>query len=293
MMRRLPTWLLVTLVATATPAFVGWSAAPVDAAPDAGARVRKQLELGQDFFADMEYKEAIRVLLPVTRAGAATRAQRLRAYELIGQSYLILGDKSRARAAFEELLAIDSGYQLREATESPKIRDFFAAVKRDYVPDSVAASAELEHSAPPSATGGRRVELEVVVKHGAEEVKGIAAVVRRRGVLAYTRSVALRRIGDRRWRARFRAPASAEPYVLEYYIEARDLGGRSVGRVAGPETPLSFPVDAGGTRRSWYRRWYAVAGATALVGIGAALLVTSGDSAPTGSLQPGRVTVTP
>ncbi len=286
-------WLLVAVVAISIPALVAVVAAPASAAPDAGARVRKQLARGQALFADMEYQEAIQILQPVTRADAATRAQRLRAYELIGQSYLILGDKSRAREAFAELLAIDSGYQLREATESPKIRDFFAAVKRDYVPGSVADSAELEHSAPQSAIGGRRVELEVVVKHGADEVVVIAAVLRRRGVLAYTRSVALRRLGDRRWRARFNAPASAEAYVLEYYLEARDLGGRSIGRVAGPETPLSFPVDAGGSKRSWYRRWYVVAGGTALVGIGAALLITSGGAAPEGSLQPGRITVTP
>jgi tetratricopeptide (TPR) repeat protein len=287
-------WLVALAIAAAAPMPAAGGRAAW-AAPDAGARVRERLARGQAEFQDLEYRRAIRTLTSVVRDPAATRAQRLRAYALIGQSHLILGDKARAREAFEELLAIDPGYQLRDDTGSPKIRDFFDRVKRDFVPDAAASAAELEHSAPRGATGGGAVELEVVVRAGAAEVAAVTALMRRRGVLAYTRSVPLRAIGEGRWRARFTAAPSRSAYVLEYYLEARDVVGRGLGRVAGPETPLALPVTAGGAMgTAWYRRWYVLAGGGALlVGIGGALLVTSGDEAPDGSLPPGTVTITP
>jgi len=265
------------------------------AAPDAGTRVRERLARGKALFEDLEYRKAIRTLAPVTKDPAATRAQRLRAFEVIGLSYLILGEEGRAREAFQDLLAIDPGYQLRDDTGSPKIRDFFDQVKREYVPGyDAGASAELEHSAPRAATAGRRVELEVTIKEGNALVKGVVAIYRRRGVLAYTKSVHFRQVRKRKWRARFKVPASREPSVLEYYVEARDIGGRALGRLAGPETPLAIPVAAGGTGgRAWYGRWYVIAGGVAAAGIGAVLLSTSGESAPDGSLAPGRITLTP
>jgi hypothetical protein len=115
---------------------------------------------------------------------------------------------------------------------------------------------------------------------------------RRRGVLDYDRAP-MRQVREGRWRARFTPPASSTRYAVEYYIEARDLGGRAVGRVAGPETPLVLPVAPGQRDRpAWYRRWYVVAGGAAVVGVGTVILV-SGDRAPDGTLDPDRITLTP
>lgn len=266
------------------------------AAPSASDRVNKRLARGLELFGELEYRQCIRELAPVPKDPAATRAQRLRALELIGQSHLILGDEARAREAFQDLLAIDPGYQLRDDTGSPKIRDFFDAVKRAYVPGFDAGHvSELAHSAPEGAVAGRRVELAVEVTGGPEHVKSMVVLVRRRGVLGYGKGIELRRLDEARWRARFDAPASGDAYVLEYYVEARNIAGGAVGRVGGPETPLALTVAAGHERtRPWYqRRWYVIAGGAALVGIGTALLVTSGGDAEDGTLPPGRVTLSP
>ncbi len=290
--------LMVTVLAAFVVTSVGSdlrSVDPAEAAPDAGARVRKRLKHARKLFDELEYRKAIRTVAPVTTDSAATRAQRLQAYELIGLSYLILGEEAAAREAFQDLLAIDPGYQLRDDTGSPKIRDFFDRVKREYVPGyDTNADAEIEHAAPRSAIAGRRVELEVTVKEGGALVKDVVAIYRNRGVLAYTQSVHFRHLHKRLWRARFKLPASKEPFVLEYYVEARDISGRALGRVAGPETPLAIPVAAGGTGgRPWYARWYVIAGGVAAAGLGAVLISTSGESAPGGSLDPGRITLTP
>lgn len=264
------------------------------AADDPGERVEKRLDRGKALFDDLEYARAVKVLGPVPHDSAATREQRLRALELIGLSHLILGDETQARDAFEQLLSIDPGYQLRDDTGSPKIRDFFDEVKNEYVPGFDAdAVAELVHAAPKSATAGRRVEIEATATVGADEVKEMIVAWRRRGVLDY-KEEPMRRLDDERWRARFTPPPADSAYTVDYYIEARNIAGGPIGRVGGPDTPMSLAVEAGRSeRKKWYKRWYVIAGGAALVGIGGALLITSGGGTDDGSLPPGRITLTP
>lgn len=292
-MMRVAVLAAVVGVALASPALAGGGQAW--AQPSAGERISKRLQKGAALFADLEYREAVRALAPVVRDPAASRAQRIRALELIGQSQLILGDEVRAREAFQDLLAIDPGYQLRDDTGSPKIREFFDRVKREYVPGfDAGAVAELEFAAPTGATAGRRIEIEVAVKVGADKVKGVLLFTRRRGVLAWSKPVPFRRLAGGAWRARVDAPSSVEGYTLDYYIEARGVADQAVARVAGPETPLTLAVRGRASATTpWWRRWYTVAGGIALIGVTGALIVTSGDSAGDGSLQPGRVTLSP
>ena len=78
-----------------------------------------------------------------------------------------------------------------------------------------------------------------------------------------------------------------------------DRAGGSIGRVGGPETPLSLSVQAGGDEgdsggRPWYKRWYVYAGGAAVLGLAAgAFFLTSGGEPGDGSLDPGRITLSP
>jgi hypothetical protein len=263
----------------------------VHAAPDAGARSRKRLAEGRKLYEEQEYRRAIRELAPIGRDPAATRSQRLEALELLGLCWFILGESVAAREAFEDLLAIDPDYQLREASGSPKIRSFFERVKKSYLPDyRPDARVALEHAAPASAMAGRKLELLVDVTSGQDVVKELTLHWRRRGVMAYS-STPLRNVNDNHWRARFTPPADTASYTLEYYIDARDLASRSVARIGGPETPLALPLTGAPSESpSWYQRWYIWVGATALVLAGTSVyLVTTSDSAPSGTLPPGTV----
>jgi len=264
---------------------------------DAGAKIRKRLVFGKKLFDDLQYRKAIRILRPVTTASVATRAQRVRAHELIGLSYLTLGNKKRARAAFEDLLTIDANYQLKDDTGSPKIRQFFNKVKKAFVPNAGTGAVELEHEAPKSAAGARRVEVDLFVGRGADKVKEVVLSFRRRGLLRYERQQFIRfgRRGKReRWRARFSAPATSQRARLDYYIEAKDIAGRVIGRIAGPTAPLSIDLTTGQTTQAaWYRRWYVIAGTAAALGIGGALIIGAASGGQGGSLAPGKVVLTP
>jgi hypothetical protein len=278
---------LVMLAVAVAPGFAPRAAH----AQPADARAKKLLDAGERFFADLEYKKAIKVLLPVTRDPAASRAQRVRAWELVALSRFILGDRGGARTAFERVLEADPGFQLRDTSGSPRIREFFDEVRADVL-GATTASVDLEHAAPRAGTAGTRLELAVRATRGATAVTEVVVLHRKVGVLAYDTTPA-RNVADDRWRAGVRLEAARRAYSIEYYVEARGAGGAVLARVASPDAPLVLEISPGGETRPWYGRWYVIAGAAAVAAgaTGAVILSTRGPS--DGSLPPGNVTVTP
>jgi len=267
--------------------------AHADVGPQA---IETYLAAGQKLYDEQEYAGAIQALPPVTRDARATRAQRLRALELIALANFIKGDEGAARATFERILDIDPGYQLRDTTGSPKIRAFFDAMKKQLIPGfDPNAGADLEHAAPTAGTAGRPIEIETRATRGGERVFELVVATRRRGELAYRLFTASPR-GDARWRARIAPEPSSKPYVLEYYVEARDAGGGAVARIAAPDAPLEIALTAGsaeGGKRAWYTRWYVYAG-VAVVAAGVTGIAVAATRGPDpGSLPPGSVTVSP
>jgi hypothetical protein len=264
-----------------------------DTAADAQA-IDKFIERGQKLFDDQEYSAAIQALSPVTRDARATRAQRLRALEIVALAHFIKNDEGAARATFERILDIDPGYQLRDTSDSPKIRAFFDELKRKLIPNyDPNAGADLEHAAPTAGTAARVIEFEVRATRGSERVFEIVIATRRRGELAYRPSGALPR-GDGKWRARITPAASSKPYVLEYYVEARDAGGAPIARIAAPDAPLEIALGSGGRDKPpWYTRWYVIGGAVVVAAGLTGLAVAANQGPGPGTLPPGSVTVSP
>ncbi|NVB79176.1 MAG: hypothetical protein HOV81_12315 [Kofleriaceae bacterium] len=278
--------ILAILCALAAPAIVHAD----DVGPQA---IETYLERGRKLFDDQEYAASIQALAPVTRDVRATRAQRLRALELIALAQFIRNEQGAARATFERILDIDPGYQLRDTSGSPQLRAFFDDLKKQLIPNfDPKAGADLEHAAPTAGSAGKPVELEVRVTRG--NVFDLVVATRRRGELSYSFS-ALTPRGDNRWRARITPAASSKPYVLEYYVEARDAGGGPIARIAAPDQPLEIALTPGGSdgARPWYSRWYVIAGGAAVAaGIGGVIVAATRGPDP-GSLPPNTVTVTP
>ena len=255
------------------------------------AAIESYLARGQKLYDDQEYAGAIQALTPVTRDARATRAQRLRALELIALAEFIKGDEGAARATFERILDIDPGYQLRDTTGSPKVRAFFEQLKKQLIPGfDPNATAELEHAAPTAGTAGKPIELDVHAIHG--NVFDVVVSTRRRGELAYKASPASPR-GDGHWRARITPSPSSKPYELEYFIEARDAGGATIGRIASPDQPLEIALASGGpdTRPSWYSRWYVIAGAATLAAGVTGIIAIESRGPPPGTLPPGSISL--
>lgn len=260
----------------------------------AGRAVADRLARGERLYADQEYGAAIKTLLPVTRDRAASRAQRVRAWEVIALARFILADEVGARDAFERVLELDPGFQLRDTSGSPRIRAFFDGIRGEVVPGA-AGDVELEHAAPARATAGGRLELEVRLTRGAALVREVAVRHRPAGALAY-REVVGRPQGpaaDGRWTIVVRLPPARVPGTVEYYLVARGAAGE-LGRIAAPDAPLAIPVAPGGREaRPWYGRWYVVAGAAVLAAGATGAILAAGGGPDDGTLPPGTITVTP
>jgi hypothetical protein len=277
---------LALVVAVAAPALAD---NPQDA-------VRARMTEGEQRYQNQEYRAAIEAFDAIVHDPIATRVDRARAYEYLGMSWLILGKKPKARAAFEELLAIDPHYTLSDPTHSPKLREFFEEVRTSFVPGygKSEGEAELEHDAPTGAVAGRPLQMQVVVMRGAPLVKQVTLHARRQGMLEYV-DQPMRGDGGR-WKSSYAPPRDVVDYTLEYYVEARDDKGRVVARVASPERPIPLlvhgvPIATAPT--PWFKRWYVWAAVGGVVAGGAIVGVVAGtaEKAPKGSLPPGTVSL--
>jgi len=285
---------LSTLLAMMLAFGAAGSAAYADDRPVDAQTIELYLARGQKLFDEQEYAGAIQALAPVTRDARATRAQRLRALELIALAQFIKNDRAAARATFERILDIDPGYQLRDTSGSPDMRAFFDELKSQLIPNfDPKAGADLEHAAPTAGSAGQPIELQVRVTRG--NVFDLFVATRRRGELTYA-IAPLRPRGDNRWHIRLTPPPASKPYVLEYYVEARDAGGGPIARIAAPDQPLEIALAAGATaatRRPWYGRWYVYAGAIGAAAILGGVIVATTRGPEPGSLPPSTVTVSP
>jgi len=250
-----------------------------------------QLSEGRRRYGDLDFAGAVEALRRALAVSGTSEALRLEAYEYLGASYLVLEQRSDARAAFLEMLAIDPYHALREPTGSPKIATFVARLRAEVAPDA-ALDPDVRIACELPRAGRVGSALRVIVR-----TAGGAAVASVR--------VRVRGQTDETWEtieaepdgARFVAtiPARAASDLLELYAEARDERGRLLARAGAPSAPLSIEIRAtvGAPRATalYERWWFWTAVGVVVVGasIGVGLAATSGERAPPGTLAPGRV----
>lgn len=161
-------------------------------------------------------------------------------------------------SAFERIFEIDSGYQLRDTSGSPKIRAFFDELEAQLVPGyDPHAGADLEHAAPTAGSAGKPLEIEVRATRGSERVFEIILATPRRARIQLHRGAVMRRgargsSGIRRQQRTCSSPTSkrAMPAVLPSLGSQHRIKPLEIALVAG-DSP---------SERPWYTRWYARTG---------------------------------
>jgi tetratricopeptide (TPR) repeat protein len=255
------------------------------------AAEKEKLEQARRQYLAQEYERVVRLLQPLVGSPLATISEKVEAYELIGLSYLILGETKRAREAFENLLELDPGHVLRDPTGSPKIQRFYESVRESFLPGYRArAKVSLEHAAPSGAIAGRRVEVGARIAQGGAEVGQVLVRWRRAGMLSFA-SIGMRREGLS-LAASFLSPTDTASYQLEYYLEVRDPNGQALTRVGSPDRPLLILVSGVAPRsESLIQKWWfwTAIGVAVVGGVTAGIVAGARETAPDGNLEPRRI----
>lgn len=267
--------------------------------------VDQRLSEARAQFQQLEYERAIRLLRPIVELPRATKRQKIDALELLGLSELTLGRERKAREAFENLLSLDPRHKLHDPSGSPKLRQFYEAVKRSFIPDYKQAArpgARIEHTPPETATAGHQIVLRARIEGGERSLSSVVVRWRRSRDRAY-HTVRMRGTSER-LEARLLAPRSAHDYVIVYFLEALDSGGQPLARRGQPENPLELTVEGSGgapprsgrDRRDraappFYTRWWfwTLIGVAVAGGVAATAAVLANQGVPDGTLPPGVV----
>jgi hypothetical protein len=251
------------------------SVAPPAAAqqPSGQARGRQDLiQRGQQLFEDQQYEESIQTLSGALVRPSNTKAQKVEIYRLLMLNYITLNRRDEAESAVRGLLAIEPEYAL-PASESPRFRDFFAAVKQSWEEEGrpglvketeAPPPVTMKHSSPSQVEPGTAVDLAAQLEDPGKRVVQVKTFYRTGAHGVFTDALATLDGAI----ARARIPASAvRPPFVEYYLQGFDKSGLPVVsrgdaaapfRVAVPEPAKGWvlPVAIGG----------GVLGAAAIVG---------------------------
>jgi hypothetical protein len=259
-------------------------------APRPSGAARPQQDLiarGQSLFDDQQYEESIQTLSGALVRPSNTKAQKLEIYRLLALNYITLNRKDEAESAVRGLLSLDPTYELPKS-ESPRFRDFFAAVRQRWeaegrpglVKEAAPAPAPvtMKHASPSQIDEGTQVDLTATLEDPGQRVVDVKLFYRTgsNGPFEETNaSVEGDRVTATIPRGAVKAP------IVEYYLQGFDKGGLPVVsrgdaaaplRIAVPEPSKGWvlPLAIGG----------GVVGAAAIVGGVARAGVFKGSSAP-------------
>jgi hypothetical protein len=288
----------VTALSTPCPALAQQPSGQARAPQDLVAR-------GQQLFEDQQYEESIQTLSAALLRPSNTKAQKVEIYRLLALNYITLNRKDEAESAVRGLLAIEPGYEL-PPSESPRFRDFFAAVRGKWEAEGRPGLVKetepppppvaMKHSSPSQVEPETAIELTASLDDPGKRVTSVK-VFYRTGSKGRFEEIEAGMDGRS---VRATIPSSAvSPPLVEYYLQGFDKGGLPIVsrgdagaplRVAVPEPSKGWvlPVAIGG----------GVLGAAAIVG-GLALagvFKSSSKSGPGGTTPPpgggGNSTVT-
>ena len=266
----------------------------VAAAQSARAEVERHLDDGRRLYRELDFAGCVDAMNRALAVPGIDPAGRLEAWEYLGAAYVVLDRREDAEAAFREVFALDPYHVVREPSGSPKIERFVEELRARLVPDAALdSSVALDARLPRAGRVGRPTPVQVDVNgppDRTEQVTQVALHLRGDDETEWS-AVELEAVG-----ATYEGeiPARSTTGELELYAEGRDAAGRVVARAGEPLVPLTMIVREGDEEATppLRRRWWlwTIVGVVVVglaAGIGAA--AAGSDTAPAGTLAPGRV----
>jgi hypothetical protein len=232
-------------------AFVLAAEGPALAQPrPSGAQPSKDLvQRGRELFEDQQYQESIQTLSGALVRPDNTPDQKLEILRLLALDHITLGHAEEAENVVRALLSLQPGYELPK-TESPRFRDFFAAVRARWeaagrpglVTDQGALRAvSLKHTSPSDAAPGSEVPLVASLDDPGHRAAAVQLFYRTGSHGAFTATAAQLSAADGDVRATLPSSAVHAPYVA-YYLLVTDAQGLPLASRGDADAPLRIPV---------------------------------------------------
>jgi hypothetical protein len=207
------------------------------------------VQRGRELFDDQRYEESIQTLSGALVRPTNSPQQKLEIYRLLALDHITLGHTEEAENVVRALLAAQPDYELPRS-ESPRFRDFFAAVRTKWeaegrpglAPEEASGKRiTMKHASPATAAPGAEVALAANLDDPGHRAKRVDLFYRAgsKGVFAHV--VAEYGAADGAVRATIPPSAVKPPYVA-YYLLASDAGGMPVASSGDADAPLRIPV---------------------------------------------------
>jgi hypothetical protein len=208
------------------------------------------IQRGRTLFDDQQYEESIQALSAALVRPSNTKSQKLEIYRLLALNYITLSRKDESESAVRGLLALQPDYAL-PASESPRFRDFFAAVKQKweaegrpgFVVDAAAVvPVEMTHNSPAQAVAHKQLDLSATLSDPQHQVTAVKIFYRHGSTGPFDEADAT--IDGDHVQASI-PPAAVVPSVVEYYLQGFDKGALPIVSRGDSEAPLRVAVPDG------------------------------------------------
>ncbi len=250
----------------------------------------KELVIAKEAYDSAEFEKAITYLKEaLDKTPQQDRAQRIEIFKYLGQASLAQGKNLGAEEAFRNLLREDPDHQLNPLLTSPKIVEFFNAVKAQIRKEG---KVTVKHTAPESFRAGDTLELTAYAFDPNKKIARMDVFYRVKDETKdFARSAEAQRApgDDTRWTAivPWTFGERSSSFVIEYYVAAKDGTGEWVGTSGEPREPHDVEIKViGGTYvppdpTPFYQKWWFWTGVGVLAaGGGAAVWYLQPEPAP-------------
>jgi len=291
--RRLPFAAIVALLLSATQVIA--QPQPPQPGQPQGVDGEQLLQIAERYYEQLEYEEALKVLIKVHQVPGVTPMQRARSFLYMGVCFTALGNAENATLSFMELLKVKPNFRL-PAGISPSIQQMFKeALLRMKLPEQAPptpAQPPEQGGAPPGeipvklvakfpgkVAAGQPVEVSIELEDPRKLVQGVQVRWRRVGGPDFSSIKVPFTPGTRQVEARIPgATVGTEEGRLQFMVEATGRGGMTLAHDGSMDEPKVVELTAPKKPRSKWGWWLlGIGGGAAVVGgVVAAVLLTRG-----------------
>jgi hypothetical protein len=257
--------------------------------PAAKTDTRGLLDRAQDLFDEQRYEESIQTLSAALVRPGKSLEDRIETYRLLAYNYITLGRSEEADAAVRGLLVLKQDFEL-SPKESPRFRDFFAKVKKEWADEGkpgleqateAAPEVAIRHTPPVQVEPGSVVKVEGTVDDPEAQVAEVKLFFRDPSAEKYDEKALAFSMGAFRGQI---PQAAVEPPLVEYYLLALDAKGLPLASRGDADAPLRIAVPEPQDDSIFVSPWFWIPVGVLVVGgaVATAVIVASQDDAPPG-----------